>query len=127
MQTILKIILGLFALLFLGFGGAFMFAPTAIIDMFAMTPASADNTALAWSTVRGDMGGAFLTLSIAMALGLATGNKTWLQASMLLLGTIFVGRAVGIVAHGGDQQIYFNMGAEALCVILLWLYSRGLD
>ena len=128
MQNILKLLLGLFALLFLAFGAAFMFAPGHMLEMFALDPASyTADPALAWSTVRGDMGALFLTLGIAIALGVFTENKTWLTAAMLILGLVFVGRAIGVVIHGGGSQIYFNMGAEAVGVVLLWLYARGLD
>ena len=128
MQTILKAILGVFALLFLVYGGAFMFAPGYMLETFALDPASyTKDPALAWSTVRGDMGALFLTLAVAIGLGVATTNKTWLQAAMLLLGLIFIGRVVGVIIHGGGDQIYINMGGEAVCVLALWLYSRGLD
>lgn len=127
MQSILKIILGLLSLLFLVFGAAFMFAPNMIIEMFALEPAKAADPALAWSTVRGDMGALFLTLGAALGLGTFTQNRTWLYAAMLLMGLVFVGRAVGVAIHGGNQQIFLNMGVEAATVALIWLYARGLD
>lgn len=127
MQSIFRIIIGLGALLFLAFGAIFMFAPDLLLDMWALDPEGADNPALAWSTVRGDLGAFFLTLGAAMAIGVSTGNKTWVQAAMMLLGLVFIGRAVGFAMNGGDQQVYVNMGAEAFFVLVLWLYSRGLD
>ena len=128
MQNILKVLLGLFMLLFLAFGAAFMFAPGYMLEMFALDPANyTKDPALAWSTVRGDMGALFITLGIAIGLGTFTENKTWLHAAMLILGLVFIGRAVGVIAHGGGDQIYFNMGAEAVGVLLLWLYARSLD
>ena len=128
MQLALKGVLGLFSLLFLAFGAAFMFAPTHMLEMFALDPANyTADPALAWSTVRGDMGALFLTLGVAIGLGTFAENKTWLHAAMLMLGLVFIGRAVGVIAHGGGDQIYFNMGAEAVGVLVIWLYSRGLD
>lgn len=127
MQNILRIVLALFGVLFLVFGASFLFGVGQMLEMFALDPASHGNPALAWSTVRGDLGALFLTLGVAHLIGVLTNNKTWLQAAMLLLALIFIGRAVGLVTNGGDQQIYVNMGAEALGVILLWLYSRGID
>ena len=127
MQSIFKIILGLLALLFLVFGAAFMFAPDMIIAAFALNPAAAENPELAWSTVRGDMGGLFLTMGAALGLGIATNNKTWIQAAMMLTGLIFIGRAVGLVVNGGDQQIYINMAIEAVGIAIMWLYARNLD
>lgn len=127
MQSILKILLGLTALVFLGLGGLFMFYPAPLLEMWAQDPANAANPALAWSTVRSDLGALFLTFGISLGLGVMTGNKTWLNAAMILMSLVFIGRAVGLAINGGDPQIYTNMAAEAVLVVLIWLYTRGLD
>jgi len=126
-QSLLKIILGLTTLLFLGMGALFMFYPMPLLEMWAQDPANAANPALAWSTVRSDLGALFLTFGAALGLGVMTGNKTWLNAAMLLMALVFIGRAVGLAINGGDPQIYSNMAIEAVIVILIWLYARGLD
>lgn len=127
MQTILKITLGLMALLFLAMGATFIFAPHLLLEMWALNPASAENPALAWSTVRGDLGALFVGIGATLGLGVINSNRTWIQASMILMGTVFIGRAVGLAINGGDPQIYLNMGFEAGAVILMWLYTRGPD
>ena len=77
--------------------------------------------------MRGDLGALFLLFGTSLGLGLINGNRTWLTAAMLLMALVFIGRAVGLVVNGGDPQIYTNMAVEAGLVILIWLYSRGLE
>lgn len=104
-----------------------MFYPAPLLEMWALDPANAANPALAWSTVRSDLGALFLTFAIALGLGALNDNKTWLNAAMLLMALVFIGRGVGIFINGGDPQIYTNMAVEAFLVLLIWLYARGLD
>ncbi len=127
MQTILRIVLLLLSVAFIGIGLLFMFYPAPLLEMWAQDPANAANPALAWSTVRSDLGALFLTFAVALGLGALNDNKTWLSAAMLLMGLVFVGRAVGLAINGGDPQIYTNMAVEAIIVILIWLYKRQFD
>ena len=127
MQLILKILVSLAALLFTGLGLKFMIAPGALLDMWGLDPAAAANPQLAWSTARADVGGLLTAFGVFTGLGVLTRNKTWLHAGMLLMSLVFIARAVGLVANGSDPQIYSNMGIEAILVLLMWLYARGLD
>ena len=127
MQGVLKTLLSLLALLFLGIGLLFMFYPTPMLELAGLEPARMANPELAWSTVRGDLGALFLLSGISLGLGIINGDRTWLIAATLVMAFIFIGRAVGLVVNGGHPQIYIYMAGEAFIVVLIWLYMRSVD
>ncbi len=123
MDLTLKIIVGLFVLFFLVTGASLMFASMPSTDAFAITAIGADGL----STVRGDIGGIFLTSAALLVLGLVQRRSEWFLAAAMLLALIATGRLVGFVLDGSPGAVpllYFV--SELIIAVVLVIASRRL-
>lgn len=57
------------------------------------------------NTVRGVIGGFFFACVSMLALGLATGEPTWLLAVAVLMAAVLFGRFVGLLRDGFDKAV----------------------
>jgi hypothetical protein len=122
MILLVRVVLGLIALFFLVGAGRFMLTPEAMGAEFAV---SADG-ATGLSTIRGDLGGAFLAIAIFVGLGLATSTR-WLKAAAVLLGAVALGRAVGFAFDGFTERAVIAFAIEIVFVVLILIGARRLD
>ncbi len=100
MTLTLKIVSGLFALLFLFMGAGFLFDPAGSGSNVGLSPLGE----LGLNTLRGDMGGLFLASTALIGLGLLLRNGTWLLAVAVLMLFIAAGRLLGFVFDGNPTQ-----------------------
>ena len=100
MTLTLKIVSGLFALLFLFMGAGFLFDPAGSGSNVGLSPLGA----LGLNTLRGDMAGLFLASTAFIGLGLFLRNGTWLLAAAVLMLFIAAGRLLGFVFDGNPTQ-----------------------
>ncbi len=115
MNTALRIILGLFVIVMLGFGLTIMFHPSALLEQLAVAP----HGAAGLSTLRAGHG-AFLTgIGIMIALGLGARDTTWFLGAALLVGLALVGRMAGLVFDGLPPGFGSHVGQEILMLVLL--------
>ena len=96
MQIVAKIIPGLVALLFLSMGLNALFDPMGAALQFGVEPQGS----LGLSTLRGDLGGMFLTCTVLLGLGVWKAQGHWLVAVAILMGLIAAGRIVGFMIDG---------------------------
>ncbi|MGB0922179.1 MAG: DUF4345 family protein [Alphaproteobacteria bacterium] len=122
MENVIKIGVGLVALLFTFNGLMLMFAPEAGIGGFAIT---AEGPA-GLNTVRGDLGGLFLGGAILAALGMFK-NKAYLLALAIVLGVIMLGRIIGLSADGFAPTTLVFLLIEAVAVTVLIMAHRQSD
>ncbi len=120
MAIALKVLIGVFTLLLAALGAQWMFSPESVASQSGMTLGSA----VALNTARGDIGG-FLIMSAAFgALGLATGERRWLQSLALAMGCVALGRIVGLVSDGFEAANIPPLGIEIFMVGTLLLAAR---
>ena len=100
MDLTLKIIAGLFALLFIFMGAGFMLDPAANAVNLAVTPLGEHGL----NTLRGDLGGLFLGSAALILLGVIQNKGEWLVAVAVLMLFIAAGRLIGFVVDGDPVQ-----------------------
>ena len=121
MEILLKVIVGLFAGLFLFMGGTFLFDPAAASEQLALT--AMDSHGL--NTIRGDLAGLFLGSGILLVLGLVQKKSAWFLAVAVLMGTIAAGRLVGFAMDGSPTSATITaLAVELIMVAVLVLASK---
>ena len=101
MQIAIKVVVGLMALLFLFMGVNLMFDPVGGAPGFSLTPLGADGL----NTIRGDLGGMFVTAAVLLVLGIIQQKAQWFYAGAILMGVIAFGRLIGFVVDGGPSDV----------------------
>ncbi len=123
MTLALKIVSGLFALLFLFMGAGFMFDPVGSAGGVGLSPLGE----LGLNTLRGDMGGLFLASTALIGLGLLLKRGDWLLAVAILMLFIAAGRVIGFIADGSPAQpTLMAFGFEIVIAAVLIAASRKL-
>jgi hypothetical protein len=111
----LKILTGLFTLIFLALGIQWMFTPEAAAGRLGIElvgPA-------ALNTARGDLGGLFIAGCILIGLGLRTGEPRWLQAAAVIIASVATGRVVGLVSDGFAEQSAMALSVEIVMILVV--------
>ena len=104
--------------LFLGL--RWMFAPYGIAAEQSITLGDV----VALNTARGDLGGAFVAAGVLCAIGLRTGQGIWLQAVAVIVGSVAVGRVVGMVSDGFATSSLVPFAVEVVMVAVLLAAAR---
>jgi len=100
MQTVVKAIPALIALLFLVMGINFVLDPVAGAAQVGVEPLGVDGL----NTIRGDLGGLFLSCAILLILGLWRSEGAWFIAVAVLMLVIASGRLIGFVVDGSPGE-----------------------
>ncbi len=100
MDLTLKILAGLFALLFIFMGSGFMLDPTGNAASLAVVPMGEHGL----NTLRGDLGGLFLASAALILLGIIQNKGEWLVAVAVLMVFIAAGRLIGFVIDGDPAE-----------------------
>ena len=122
MVIVIRVVLGLIAAFFIVFGLRFMLMPDAMAAEFFITPVGISGL----STMRADLGGAFIGIGACVTLGLFGRGVQWLYAAALILTVIAVGRLVGFAADGTAQSAISALVAEVVFAVLLVIGARRL-
>jgi uncharacterized membrane protein AbrB (regulator of aidB expression) len=122
MTILVRTLIGLIALFFIAWGLRFFFTPDAMAAEFAIAPSGVAGV----STVRGDLGGAFLAIGLFAAMGLRRGARHWLHAAAALLGAIALGRAIGFAFDGTEPAVILPFSTELAFIAALVYASRRL-
>lgn len=114
MRYVVKVVPGLVALLFLVMGVNFMLDPASGAAQVAVTPIGADGL----NTIRGDLGGLFLSCAVLTIIGMVRNQGTWFLAVAVLMLVIAGGRLIGFVVDGAPGQatltaFLFELGIAA--------------
>lgn len=108
----LTILVGL--LMLLG-GMVLVFSPVAMEPIFSVTAIQGHGM----GTIRGDLGGAFLALSVFTLYGSRPENAKWLAVPVIFLCAILFGRVVHIVLDGITNDAIRSVVIEVIGVVLL--------
>lgn len=119
MQHLAKVIPALIALLFLVMGVSFVFDPVASAAQVGVTPLGADGL----NTIRGDLGGLFLSCAILLLLGIWRAEGAWLIAVAVLMLVIASGRLIGFVVDGSPGQATLTAFIFELVIAAGLIYS----
>ena len=123
MDLALRILIGLFTLLFLAMGLNLMLAPVAGAEGLAVTPIGEHGL----NTLRGDMGGMFVGCGPLLLLGLVRRKSEWFFAVALLMALIAIGRVLGFVIDGNPSSPTLTaFGFEVVIAAILVLAGRRL-
>jgi len=106
MRNVARAISGLIALLFLFFGLRYMFAPTSVLEAAGLVATNE----LGFATVRGLIGGGFLTFGILIVMHVVLHeNHGVLRMAILFLLLSLVGRVVSLFADGASPEALRNL------------------
>ena len=123
MKMMIRLIVALFGLAFIGGGLAFAFVPLRIATDFAVT-----TTAVAGlGTLRADLGGLFLGVGCFMLAGLRAGKAFWLNVPLVVLGIVLVLRALHLGMDGVTPEGMRSLVAEIVLVAVLFVARRVLS
>jgi len=122
MTLLVRTLIGLVALFYIAWALRFFFTPETMAAEFAISPSG--TTGL--STIRGDLGGAFLAIGLFAALGMRRGARHWLYAAAALIGSIALGRTIGIIFDGVTQSVLIPFSTELACIAALVYCARRL-
>ena len=82
---------------------------------------------MTYSTFRGAIGGMLIGGGLIMLMGLITKNKTWYQASLLLIGVIFICRIISVVFDGYTNDLLPAGITELYIIVVMYFASKQLD
>lgn len=111
---ILRVAVALYGLMFVYIGVGIHIDPANVMTMFNLVAPDASGI----SAVRADMGAFFIFTGTALTYGAWKAHRHWLLSGLLLVVLAFIGRAIGLLAMPGNDQITQSMTIEAVGIIL---------
>ena len=120
MTLVAKILVGLVGLFFVVWGLRFVFTPEAMGSEFSIAPSGIPGL----STIRGDLGGAFIATGVFALLGLWRNAAHWLWAAVGVIGAIALGRLIGFAFDGTHPMTLVPFVAELIFIAVLVLGAR---
>ena len=117
----IKIVVGLFALLFALMGANLMFNPAAAAEGFFLSPIGEAGL----NNLRGDFGGMFIGCSLFLILGLVQNRGLWFQAVALLMALIAAGRLIGFALDGAPQSASITAFAVEVVMAAVLVFAAG--
>ena len=121
MNTVLKLLVLLPAILFLVAGMRWLVAPAEIAPNFGLT--LSDSIGL--SSQIGNMTGFFLTLGSCMLIALISERRSWYYPPMMLLAITALGRILAWLLHNATLAVS-QITVEVVVALVLLLASRRL-
>ena len=100
----------------------FMFSPEAMEAQFSVVASRVDGM----GTLRGDLGGFFLALSIFTLYGSRPGKSAWLAVPVVFLLAVLLGRTVHVLIDGLSQPAIRSTLIEIVAIVLLEAARRKL-
>ncbi len=119
MKSVLHIVAGVPATLFVLIGLAWWVAPEFVGAQLGMPMLEGVGA----STQVGDLGSFFLTLGSCVLIGLGTGNRVWFYPSIMLLGLASFGRVLAWLFH--DAALAYDMIAVEVVSIAALFFVSG--
>jgi len=110
-----QIIVGVLTLPMLALGFKCLLKPTTMLEDLAIDPRGEAGL----NTIRGMMGGLFLSCATMLILALVTGNTVWLLSVAAIMAWAAVGRLIGIAADGFDKAVTRPLIVEIVMALAL--------
>jgi hypothetical protein len=101
----------------------FMFSPEAMEAQFSVVASRVDGM----GTLRGDLGGLFLTLAVFTLYGSRPGKSAWLAVPVVFMLAVLFGRTVHILIDGLSEPAIRSTVIEIIGLVLLEAARRKLD
>lgn len=114
MEIVLQVLVAISCLFLVFLGARTMFAPHSMVAIIAIKPEGAAGL----NTMRGFLGGLLIGSSIVLTAGLVTGNTIFFLAVATVMGTVIIGRLIGIAIDGFDKKMTFPLIAEIIMVTI---------
>lgn len=122
MQKGLRVAVVLIGVSMLLGAAGFMFSPDAMEAQFSVVASGVDGM----GTLRGDLGGLFLTLAIFTLYGSRPGKSAWLAVPVVFMLAVLFGRTVHILIDGLSQPAIRSTVIEIIGLVLLETARRKL-
>lgn len=100
----------------------FMFSPDAMEAQFSVVASRVDGM----GTLRGDLGGLFLTLAIFTLYGSRPGKSAWLAVPVVFMLTVLLGRTVHMFIDGLSEPAIRSTVVEIISLAVLEAARRQL-
>lgn len=100
----------------------FMFSPEAMEAQFSVVASRVDGM----GTLRGDLGGLFLTLAIFTLYGSRPGKSAWLAVPVVFMLTVLLGRTIHILIDGLSEPAIRSVVVEIISLAVLEAARRQL-
>jgi len=97
-----------------------MFFPASTYALFEVTPTGT----FGFNTIRGSIGGLFLTGAALMLTGLWTKNRTWFHAALLMVSIVFAGRIISLILDGWTNVAIPPLVIEVFIIGVMLLASK---
>jgi hypothetical protein len=101
----------------------FMFSPEAMEAQFSVVASRVDGL----GTLRGDLGGLFLTLAVFTLHGSRPGKSAWLAVPVVFMLAVLFGRSVHILVDGLSEPAIRSTVIEIIGLVILEAARRKLD
>lgn len=99
-----------------------MFFPSDTLELYGIDLKGA----LIHNTFRGAISGTLIGIGLILLMGLLTKNKTWYQASLLLISVILFGRIYSIIVDGWADALLPPIAVEVLLVVVMYFAYKQL-
>lgn len=123
MKQLINILVVLAILPLLVLGTVNVFAPSNTFELYGIKPLGI----MTYSTFRGAIGGMLIGGGLIMLMGLITKNKTWYQASLLLISVILICRIISVIFDGYTNDLLPAGITELYIIIVMYFASKQLD
>jgi hypothetical protein len=100
----------------------FMFSPEAMEAQFSVVASRVDGM----GTLRGDLGGLFLTLAVFTLYGSRPGKSAWLAVPVVFMIAVLFGRTVHILIDGLSEPAIRSVVVEIIALVVLEAARRKL-
>ena len=120
MKQLINILVVLAILPLLVLGAVNVFAPLNTFELYGIKPLGI----MTYSTFRGAIGGMLIGGGLIMLMGLITKNKTWYQASLLLISVILICRIISVLFDGYTNDLLPAGITELYIIIVMYFASK---
>lgn len=117
MKNSIKILVVISSIPLLVLGVKAMFAPTTMFELFDLDPRGV----LGINNIRANLGGLLIASALMILIGLWRQNHTWFLATILLVGTVLVGRIISFIVDGWTPAAIPAVVTEVLVIGILFL------
>ena len=100
----------------------FMFSPDAMEAQFSVVASRVDGM----GTLRGDLGGLFLTLAVFTLYGSRPGKSAWLAVPVVFMLAVLFGRSIHILVDGLSEPAIRSTVVEIIALVILEAARRKL-
>jgi hypothetical protein len=123
MEKVLNILVILCIIVLLLLGIFNVISPTNSFELYGVEPMGT----LAFSTIRGAIGGNFISGGLIILMGLLTKNKIWYLSSLLHVSVILICRFISVIFDGWTDAAIPAIGTEVFVIVVMYFAAKQLD